>query len=150
MSIVEETPNYWCFSCVVCVCTFYGFWLSVFTNRPISVMCVCGWVECGHVISSPKMTQTRCLSLQLCFLFIQHYTIDDQMCSTPSKNETFERLTHHLKENSVLCCKFSGNIKSAVILINKSTGTPIRYPLQSTILEVWGYVKNLNQKIKFQ
>lgn len=114
-----------------------GFSWSVFTNRPIcDVICVCGRVWRCHFL--PKNDSHGAFASVLFPLYptLLYYWWADVLHSL-NEWEIWEMDSSFKGKSSALCCKFSGNIKNAVILINKRTGTQRTWPLQSIILEVW-------------
>lgn len=104
---------------------------SIFTKRPICDMCV----DCSDVISLLKCNNLGAFAFTFASSSFSTALLMTR-CDPPSQwiGNLRDGLTHHLKEKVVLyAANFLGN---AVIPINKSTGTPRTYPLQTIILEV--------------
>ncbi len=119
---------------------FIGFSWSVFTNKPIcDVICVCGWVwRCHFLPKNDSHGAFASVQFPLYPTLLYYWWAD--VLHSLNEWEIWDMGLSFKGKSSALHRKSSGNIKNAIILINKRTGTQRTCPLWSIILEVWGKI----------
>jgi len=126
VSIVEETPNIVTFfEWFVCV-HFIGFSWSVFTNKPIcDVICVCGWVwRCHFLPKNDSHGAFASVQFPLYPTLLYYWWAD--VLHSLNEWEIWDMGLSFKGKSSALHRKSSGNIKNAIILINKRTYTNVK------------------------